>query len=129
MQKDLKIGLACGLILVGSVILWLSTRPSLSTQARMLNQTAVSIQPSVVKTADVLPQQNNLSIPSTETTTMEPEPQAIRFHIVQKGDTLSKISSIYYGTSNNWQKILDANRDTMKNANKLTLGAKIIIPR
>ena len=35
MQKDLKIGLALGLVLVVSALLWLATRPSLSPIARM----------------------------------------------------------------------------------------------
>ena len=36
MQKDLKTGLILGLILITAAGLWLSTRPGLSTKARML---------------------------------------------------------------------------------------------
>ncbi len=36
MQKDFKIGMILGLVLVTAFALWLSTRPSLSTKARML---------------------------------------------------------------------------------------------
>jgi nucleoid-associated protein YgaU len=38
MQKDLKIGLLLGLVLVISAMLWLATRPSLSPIARMSGQ-------------------------------------------------------------------------------------------
>jgi LysM repeat protein len=37
MQRDLKIGLFSGLVLVIAAVLWLATRPSLSPRARMSN--------------------------------------------------------------------------------------------
>ena len=130
MQKDLKIGLALGLAIAAAAILWLSTRPSLTTKARMLERH------SITQTPYVSPQQNNTSATATETTAPKPEPKIInpvtkttKFHIVRKGDTLSKISSIHYGTPNDWQKILNANRNIIKNANKLTLGTKLTIPQ
>ncbi len=132
MQKDLKIGLAFGLVLITAVFLWLSTRPSLSTQARMLDLGTVSSQ----KPVNAPPRLSNTSPLSTETIAAKPEPpiegpvpQTTKFHIVQKGDTLSKISSIYYGTANNWQKILNANRNIIKDMNKLTPGTKLTIPQ
>ena len=51
-----------------------------------------------------------------------------RFHIVRKEETLSTISQQYYGTPNNWRKILDANKDAVKDANKIQPGTKLIIP-
>ncbi|MBN1362767.1 MAG: LysM peptidoglycan-binding domain-containing protein [Sedimentisphaerales bacterium] len=51
-----------------------------------------------------------------------------KFHIVQKDETLSSISQQYYGTPNRWQKILQANRDVIKDANKITPGTKLTIP-
>ncbi len=51
-----------------------------------------------------------------------------KFHIVREGETLSKISNKYYGSAGKWQKILDANRDTIKDPNKLIPGTKLIIP-
>lgn len=51
-----------------------------------------------------------------------------RFHIVRKDQTLSAISRIYYGSSNQWQKIVNANRDIIKDANKIQPGTKLIIP-
>ncbi len=70
----------------------------------------------------------------------EPEPQTptyvstekiktTRFHIVRKGDTLSKISKRYYGSANQWHKIYEANRDVLgNNPDLLRLGTKLIIP-
>lgn len=101
MQKDLKTGMVIGLGLAAVVAVWLSTQPSLSTKARMLHY---------------------------ERTDMNNTQQEARFHTVGEGETLSDISRKYYGSENKWQKILEANRFRIKDANKLTPGTKIIIP-
>jgi nucleoid-associated protein YgaU len=51
-----------------------------------------------------------------------------KFHIVRRGETLSSIAQQYYGAASKWQKILEANRDNIKDANKITPGTKLIIP-
>ena len=51
-----------------------------------------------------------------------------RFHIVRKEETLSAIAQQYYGTPAKWQKILDANKNVIKDPNKLQPGTKLIIP-
>jgi len=49
-------------------------------------------------------------------------------YTVQKGDTLQKISKKFYGTTKKWQKIFDANRETLKSPDKLYVGQTIDIP-
>ena len=59
------------------------------------------------------------------------QPEAIgpqRFHIVRKGETLSQISYKYYGSTGKWRKIFEANRGTVKDANTVRSGTKLIIP-
>jgi nucleoid-associated protein YgaU len=51
-----------------------------------------------------------------------------KFHIVRQGESLSAISQQYYGTPNRWRKILAANSKTIKDANKIAPGTKLIIP-
>lgn len=51
-----------------------------------------------------------------------------RLHVVQGGDTLSKIAQKYYGSRARWKDILQANRATMKNENDLHVGQQITIP-
>ena len=51
-----------------------------------------------------------------------------RFHIVRRGDTLSKISVTYYGSAVQWRKIFEANKGTLPSPDKLTPGQKLIIP-
>jgi nucleoid-associated protein YgaU len=52
-----------------------------------------------------------------------------RFYIVGKNQTLSDISRIFYGSANQWQKIVDANPELAKDPNKIKVGMKLIIPK
>jgi nucleoid-associated protein YgaU len=47
---------------------------------------------------------------------------------VKKGDTLSKISKQFYGDANAYQKIFDANRDQLKDPDKIQPGQVLRIP-
>jgi nucleoid-associated protein YgaU len=49
-------------------------------------------------------------------------------YIVQKGDTLQKISQKFYGTTKRWNKIFEANKDTLKGPNKIYPGQVIDVP-
>lgn len=51
-----------------------------------------------------------------------------RFHIVRKGENLSAIAQQYYGSANQWRKIVAANTKTIKDPSKISLGIKLIIP-
>jgi nucleoid-associated protein YgaU len=54
---------------------------------------------------------------------------ATRRHAVAAGDTLSKIARQYYGDSNKWRQIYEANRDVMKDENRLpSIGTELKIP-
>ena len=50
-------------------------------------------------------------------------------YTVQKGDTLSKISKQFYGDANAYKKIFDANRDQLKDPDKIQPGQVLKIPR
>ena len=53
---------------------------------------------------------------------------ALRFHNVTTGDTLSKISNLYYGTPARWAEILVAIRDILGEDNTLVIGRTLRIP-
>jgi LysM repeat protein len=60
-----------------------------------------------------------------------PKPQTaptLRIHKVVAGDTLSKIAKKYYGNANEYMKIFDANKDMLKDPNKIFPGQELIIP-
>ena len=148
MQKDLKIGLALGLVLAASALLWLATRPSLNPRARMSRiPNAVREQESFGLPNDLSANEANIADKQPQIISPQPElpdsPEGVpgtaqyeqtekiktqKFHIVLEGETLSKISIIYYGSAEKWQKILNSNRKTIADANKIKPGTKLIIP-
>lgn len=60
--------------------------------------------------------------------TPAPTPAAPQSYTVVSGDTLSKISRKYYGTSGDWQKIAEANKATLPDPTKLKPGMVLSIP-
>jgi len=53
---------------------------------------------------------------------------ATQWHVVVKGDTLSKISKKYYGDPSLYMKIFEANKDILKNPDLIKIGQKLRIP-
>jgi nucleoid-associated protein YgaU len=49
-------------------------------------------------------------------------------HVVQRGETLQKISQKYYGTTTKWTKIFEANRAKIKRPDLIVVGTKLVIP-
>ena len=49
-------------------------------------------------------------------------------YTVKIGDTLSKIADQLYGNGAKWEKVYEANRDTLKNPNYIFVGQKLNIP-
>jgi nucleoid-associated protein YgaU len=57
-----------------------------------------------------------------------PPPPVARTYVVAEGDTLTKISRKFYGSSGRWEDILKANQDVMKDEKSLVVGSTIKIP-
>jgi nucleoid-associated protein YgaU len=53
---------------------------------------------------------------------------ATQWHVVQKGETLSKIAEQYYGDPSLYPKIFEANRDILKDPNLIRVGQKLRVP-
>ena len=144
MPKDMKIGMLLGLVLVSAIMLWLFVGPGINLSATALNtgndsQTTVfeeiSDSTDRIEIETEVIQENNQASSNDE----QPEelelannlPEKIktqRFHIIREGETLSEISSRYYGSATKWQKILDANKHLIQDVSKLRPGTKIIVP-
>ncbi len=60
-------------------------------------------------------------------TVATPEPES-KFYTVQSGDNLSKISKQFYGDPNQYNKIFEANRPLLKNADDIFPGQVLRIP-
>ncbi len=156
MQKDLKIGLFLGLAVVSAAVLWLATRPSLSPQARMqdargagsgsdvqqgaarrsaegvdtrerdtLDTSTVRVPIRRARTGDRI---DRAGVPRPAIYEQPERTRPQRFHVVRDGETLSKISYDYYGSAGKWRRIFEANRKTVKDANVVMPGTKLIIP-
>ena len=51
-----------------------------------------------------------------------------RSYTVQRGDTLASISRKFYKSSVRWQRILDANSETLSKPSDLKPGQTLVIP-
>ena len=51
-----------------------------------------------------------------------------QYHVVQKGDTLSKIAEEYYGDKMLYPQIFEANRDLLTDPDKIKPGQRLLIP-
>ncbi|HEY4989978.1 MAG TPA: LysM peptidoglycan-binding domain-containing protein [Opitutaceae bacterium] len=53
---------------------------------------------------------------------------AAKTYVVAEGDTLTKISRKFYGSSSHWQEILNANHGVLKDEKSLVVGSTLKIP-
>ena len=83
--------------------------------------------PSVTASAQ---QEANFALPqSTPGVGTDAAPAAApQVYVVEKDDTLQKISKKVYGSYSKWTKIYDANRDVIKDPNFLKMGVTLKIP-
>jgi nucleoid-associated protein YgaU len=88
-----------------------------------------NVKSSVSSTA--APKADFSNVQSTVTSTAEilnPETKVERSVTVEKGDTLSKISKEAYGKSKFWKQIFEANRDVLKDPDKIFPGQVLKLP-
>jgi len=75
-----------------------------------------------------------LRLPSKETTTENVDPKWLESilketrYVVSQNDTLSSIANHFYGKSQLWSVIYEANRDVLANPDDLRLGMELVIP-
>ncbi len=53
---------------------------------------------------------------------------APRTYTVVKGDTLSRIAKQFYGDANKWKRIFEANKDVLKDPDRIFPGQVLKIP-
>lgn len=142
MRKDLKTGIILGSILSMASLVLISVFSSNVEERRGLKNSSGNTE-NIPK--EVINLQSTTSMSARESQVnlqprkVEPAPlndsleangrkPEIQIHVVCEGETLSSISIEYYGNSNMWQEILSANRDILKDANRLRPGMKLVIP-
>ena len=70
--------------------------------------------------ADKMPDFSNVQSGSSST--------AEKVYVVVSGDSLSKIAKREYGNASEWKRIFEANKDILKDPNKIYPGQKLKIP-
>lgn len=55
-------------------------------------------------------------------------PQAETFYVVEEGDSLAYIALQFYGNTNSFNRIYEANRDTIAQPDKIRVGQRLRIP-
>lgn len=82
--------------------------------------------------AQTLIQQVSPSAPSQSIAQSKPSIQPNSMYndgyVVQKGDTLTSISLKQYGTTSRWMDLYEANKDTLKDKNRIQVGTKLQLP-
>ena len=67
---------------------------------------------------------------TVDSTLPQPSPASGRkqTYKVQPGDSLSKIAKEFYGNADEYMRIFEANKDTLKDPNKIQTGQELVIP-
>ncbi|HJS59472.1 MAG TPA: LysM peptidoglycan-binding domain-containing protein [Vicinamibacteria bacterium] len=58
-----------------------------------------------------------------------PAAEVYETYEVKSGDSLSKIAKRVYGNANAWKRIFEANKDVLKDPDKIYPGQKLKIPQ
>lgn len=72
---------------------------------------------------------NNVNIDDVVITSGETLAGDDEFYVIQKGDTLWKVAEKAYGNGAKYTAIVEANREVIKDADKIFPGQKIRIPK
>ena len=155
MRKDLKIGMAIGVIIVVLAIVFIAppedqtkslppvetSPPAAPTAPQTVPAPPEAVPPAVVAEPIVVtpgpppaPPTEQIQPAPTEKPVfvVVPPPQQQetppRYHVVVEGDTLSRIAEKYYGQERFANEIFKANRNIIKNPDLLHIGWKLRIP-
>lgn len=74
---------------------------------------------------DVIPASKKLT---AGTKLVLPVPVVCTVHTVSKGDNLGKIAEKYYGQTNKWKKVFQANRNKIYKSYRMKIGSQLHIP-
>ena len=99
--------------------------PSVDTKANPVTMEE-NIKP-IAKTVRAMPEKSQAPV-ITASKLSKPAGQSDQQYTVRTGDTLSKLAERFYNSTSKWEKIFEANKDTVKNPNYIYIGMKLVIP-
>jgi nucleoid-associated protein YgaU len=157
MRKDLKTGILVGAGLVTGALIIMSVWPGTSMESRLRQNMAVGGDEAAltgreqgeglqveggpdeknaepVKEPDeavavAVEKKHEHQAQSAKVEEEQEDKQESHIHVVAGGETLSAISVMYYGSSGQWRRILDANPKAIADENRLVPGMRLVIPR
>jgi len=127
MGRDFKIGLALGLAFAGVCGIWFCSRHGTAARPEELQNGSGLNVPGAERYSSAEPDATRQSTEGGQSA-VSGRGEITTIHYVQKGETLSEISRHYYGSANEWEKIIEANRDVLKDPDKLKAGMRLAIP-
>lgn len=154
MRKDLKTGMLVGASVVITAVVIMSVWPGQSVELRLRQSKTIGGDETIVEPASadkhiepppaepepvaeytIAIEQPDESaavqieaVARTELPKVEEE-REVQIHVVAGGQTLSSISVMYYGSSRQWKRIVDANPKVIADENRLVPGMRLVIPR
>ena len=131
MRKDLKMGMITGVVVVTATTLIVSIFSP--TPEAMLIEEASMLSPQgehaeiirVIGPEDTAPPDADDVIIESEKKIYSAGP---KIHVVKAGEALSSIAQEYYGSTDAQQTIVDANGDSILDADALRIGTRLVIP-
>lgn len=110
-------------------------QPVVKQQYPVVKPVIVDPQPTTIIVAEqpepkIGPPSPEKTIASTPIAPVQPTPEARkpRYYLVKTGDSLSEISEDYYGHERFWREIYKANRQLIRNPDRLQVGWRLRIP-
>lgn len=70
-----------------------------------------------------------VKVAPVQASTPEPAQVQVKYHTVQSGESLSKISKEFYGDPNQYNKIFEANKPMLSDPDKIYPGQVLVIPQ
>jgi len=77
----------------------------------------------------ILPHEAAIPSPATSPAAAKRTAEGTLRVVIREGDTLSSLARQYYGTPSAYQMIIDANRDTIRNPDRILPGTLLILPQ
>jgi nucleoid-associated protein YgaU len=101
---------------------------SLAAPTRPGTQTVSFAAPPPLPPAETRTPAASAAAGGTSSATTAPAASGVRTHVVQTGDTLSRIATRYYGDAKRWNEIVEANREVIPSPDRLAVGMTLKIP-
>lgn len=100
--------------------------PEMAKKTPVADAKAIPTQEKMRPVAKQIPSSTEKTV--TAPAVAKPTKAGAQEYTVKVGDTLSKLAERFYNSMSKWERIYEANKDTLKNPHYIYVGQKLIIP-